>query len=67
VNLPSTASIRCKPFAAVMDDYNAIIAALDARFKQIEAKKTADYRPLYLAASGKPNHDLGGPGFDGFF
>jgi uncharacterized protein len=42
--------------AAVMDHYNAIIAALDAGFKQIEAKKTADYRPLYLAPSGKPNH-----------
>jgi len=44
--------------AAVMDHYNAIIAALDAGFKQIEAKKTADYRPLYLAPSGKPNHDV---------
>jgi uncharacterized protein len=44
--------------AAVMDHYNAIIAALDAGFKQIEVKKTADYRPLYLAASGKPNHDV---------
>lgn len=44
--------------AAVMDHYNAIIAALDAGFKQIEAQKTADYRPLYLAASGKPNHDV---------
>jgi len=44
--------------AAVMDHYNAIIAALDAGFKQIEAKKTAAYRPLYLAPSGKPNHDV---------
>jgi uncharacterized protein len=44
--------------AAVMDHYNAIIAALDAGFKQIEANKTADYRPLFLAASGKPNHDV---------
>ena len=44
--------------AAVMDHYNAIIVALDAGFKQIEAKKTADYRPLYLAPSGKPNHDV---------
>jgi uncharacterized protein len=44
--------------AAVMDHYNTIIAALDAGFKQIEAKKTADYRPLYLARSGKPNHDV---------
>jgi uncharacterized protein len=30
--------------AAVMDHYNAITAALDAGFKQIEAKKHADYR-----------------------
>jgi uncharacterized protein len=44
--------------AAVMEHYNAIIAALDAGFRQIEAKKAADYRPLYLAASGKPNHDV---------
>ena len=44
--------------AAVMDHHNAIIAALDAGFKQIEAKRNADYRPLYLAASGKPNHDV---------
>lgn len=44
--------------AAVMDHYNAIIAALDAGFKQIEAKRPADYRPLYLAASDKPNHDV---------
>src|SRR5579863_2294753 len=44
--------------AAVMDHYNALIAALDAGFRQIEAKKTVDYRPLYLAASGKPNHDV---------
>jgi uncharacterized protein len=44
--------------AAVMDHYNAIVAALDAGFKQIEANKTADYRPLFLAGSGKPNHDV---------
>jgi uncharacterized protein len=44
--------------AAVMDHYNAIIAALDAGFKQIEAKKPADYRPLFLAAGDKPNHDI---------
>lgn len=44
--------------AAVMEHYNAIIAALDAGFKQIEAQKTADYRPLFLGASGKPNHDV---------
>jgi uncharacterized protein len=44
--------------AAVMDHYNAIIAALDAGFKQIEARKPADYRPLFLAASDKPNHDV---------
>ena len=44
--------------AAVMDHHNAIIAALDAGFKQIEAKKPADYRPLFLAASDKPNHDV---------
>jgi uncharacterized protein len=44
--------------AAVMDYYNAIIAALDAAFKQIEAKKPADYRPLFLAASDKPKHEV---------
>jgi uncharacterized protein len=44
--------------AAVMDHYNAIIAALDTGFKQIEARRTADYRPLFLAASDKPNHDV---------
>ena len=44
--------------AAVMDHYNAITAALDAGFEQIEAKKHADYRPLFLAASDKPNHDI---------
>ena len=37
---------------------NAIIAALDAGFKQIEAKQRVDYRPLFLAASEKPNHDI---------
>ena len=44
--------------AAVMDHYNAIIAALDAGFKQIEAKQPADYRPLFLAASDKPKHEI---------
>ncbi len=41
--------------AAVMNQYNTVIAALDAGFKQIETKQTADYRPLYLAAGGKPS------------
>lgn len=44
--------------AAVMDRHNAIIAALDSGFKQMEAKKPADYRPLFLAASDKPKHDI---------
>lgn len=44
--------------AAVMDHYNAIIAALDAGFNQIEAKQPVDYRPLFLAASDKPSHDV---------
>jgi uncharacterized protein len=44
--------------AAVMDHHNAIIAALDSGFKQLEAKKPADYRPLFLAASDKPKHDI---------
>jgi uncharacterized protein len=44
--------------AAVMDHYNAIIAALDVGFKQIEANKTADYHPRFLAGCGKPNHDV---------
>jgi hypothetical protein len=34
MSLPSTTSIRCKTvIAAVMDHYNAIIAALDVGFK----------------------------------
>jgi len=44
--------------AAVMDHHNAIIAALDAGFKQIEERRTAHYRPLYLATSDKPSHDV---------
>jgi uncharacterized protein len=44
--------------AAVMDHYNTIIAALDAGFKQIEAKQRVNYRPLFLAASDKPNYDV---------
>jgi uncharacterized protein len=44
--------------AAVMDRYNAITAALNAGFKQIEANKIADYRPLFLADSGNPNHHV---------
>jgi uncharacterized protein len=44
--------------AAVMDHYNAILAALDAGFKQIEARKLADYRPLFLTATDKPQHDV---------
>jgi uncharacterized protein len=43
---------------AVMGHHNAIIAALDAGFKQIEAKRNADYRPLYFPVSGKPNHHV---------
>jgi hypothetical protein len=48
--------------AAVMSHHNALIAALDAGFKQIEAKRNADYRPLYLAVSGKPTMTSCGPG-----
>jgi uncharacterized protein len=44
--------------AEVMDHYNAIIEALDTGFKQIEAEQPADYRPLFFAASDKPNHDV---------
>ena len=44
--------------AAVMDHYNAIVADLDAGFEQIEAKRPADYRPLFLAVSDKPSHDI---------
>ena len=44
--------------AAVMDHYNTIIAALDAGFKQIEAKQPAEYRPLFLVGSDKPNHEV---------
>ena len=32
-----------------MDHYNAIIAAIDAGFKKLEAKQPIDYRPLLLA------------------
>jgi uncharacterized protein len=42
---------------AVMDRYNAIVAALDAGFEQIEAKQTLDYRPLFLVGGDKPSHD----------
>ena len=41
-----------------LDQMQTIIAALDAGFKQIETKKPADYRPLFLAASEKPSHDV---------
>ena len=44
--------------AAVMDYYNDIVAALDSGFKQIEAKQPADYRPLFLTASDKPEHEI---------
>ena len=44
--------------AAVMDHYNAISAALDAGFTQIETKQPAEYRPLFLVASGEPNHEV---------
>jgi uncharacterized protein len=44
--------------AAVMDHHNAIITSLDSGFKQLEAKKPADYRPLFLSVSDKPNHDV---------
>jgi uncharacterized protein len=43
---------------AVMDHYRAIVAALDIGFEQLEGKKTADYRPLFLVAGGKPSHDI---------
>jgi uncharacterized protein len=44
--------------AAVMGRYNAIVEALDAGFKQIEAGQPADYRPLFVTASDTPNHDV---------
>jgi len=44
--------------AAVMDHHNDIVAALDSGFKQIEAKQPADYRPLFLTASDKPEHEI---------
>jgi uncharacterized protein len=43
---------------AVMDRYNAIIAALDAGFEQIEASQPLNYRPLFLADGDKPSHDV---------
>jgi uncharacterized protein len=44
--------------SAVMDHYNAIIAALDAGFKKLEAQQPIDYRPLFLATGDKPKHDV---------
>jgi uncharacterized protein len=43
---------------AVMDHHNAIVAALDAGFKQLEAKKPTEYRPLFLVADDKPTHEV---------
>jgi uncharacterized protein len=43
---------------AVMDRYNTIIAALDTGFEQLEAKQPIAYRPLFLAGSDRPNHDV---------
>lgn len=43
---------------AVMDRYNAIIAAIDAGLKKLEAKQPIDYRPLFLASDSKPGHDV---------
>jgi uncharacterized protein len=43
--------------AAVMDHHKVIIAALDAGFEQIEANKTADYRPLFLVAGDRLSRD----------
>jgi len=44
--------------AAVMDRYNAIIAALDAGFEQLEAKAPFAYRPLFQTGRDKPSHDI---------
>jgi uncharacterized protein len=41
-----------------MDHYNAIIAALDAGFEQLEAKELFSYRPLFMTGSDKPSHDI---------
>jgi len=43
---------------AVMDRYNAIIAAIDAGLKKLETKQPIDYRPLFLASDSKPRHDV---------
>jgi uncharacterized protein len=43
---------------AVMDRYNAIVAALDTGFRQLEAKQPFTYRPLFLSGSDKPSHDV---------
>jgi uncharacterized protein len=45
-------------FDGLDDHYNAITAALDAALSKLMQKKHADYRPLFLAASDKPNHDI---------
>lgn len=42
--------------AAVTDHCNAVVAALG--FEQIEAGRSADYRPLFMVAGGKPDHEV---------
>lgn len=44
--------------SAVMDHYNAISAALARGFENLEAKKPADYRPMFLAGGDKPGHEI---------
>lgn len=44
---------------AVMAHYNAIIAALDAGFAQLEAKQPITaFRPLFLTGPDKPQHSI---------
>ena len=43
---------------SVMNHYNHLVAALDDGFEKIEAGKPHAYRPLFLASTGKPKHDV---------
>lgn len=42
---------------AVMEHYNALVAAIDRSLERLEADNVADYRPMFLSGEGKPAHD----------
>ena len=41
---------------AVMEHYNALVAAIDRSLERLEADNVADYRPMFLSGEGKPAH-----------